>query len=193
MPDPIRVWFLVLWSLGLIGFSTSALKFRSQMGAVEKHVGLLPTPIPFAMHIIAVVLLATGFGMLSVDATSRWQVLRWAGVAVSLYSVVVLPWTLRTLGRLAVPGAGVLRDHSLITTGPFRLIRNPLYSAVSVLWLGAALGTLDWPMMVLFPLLVFGLLKTARAEEGLLREKFGAEYDAYVARTGRIVPKFAGQ
>ncbi len=189
MWDATRVGFVVLWGLSLVGFSASVTGFRRRRESVEKRVGPLPAPVPVAMHIIALAVLLTGVGTLPGDGSAPWQAARWLGFVLVGYAVVVLPWTVRSLGRFAVPGAGVLRDHVLITSGPFRRIRNPLYSAVLALWLGTALGTLNWLLLLLFPALLAGMLFSARMEEGLLRDKFGASYDAYVERTGRLLPK----
>ena len=77
-------------------------------------------------------------------------------------------------------------------TGPYQRIRHPIYSAVVALWLGAALGTLNWLLLLLWPGVVFGVLKQAQAEEKLLRSHFGARYDTYAASTGGLLPKLIG-
>ena len=87
----------------------------------------------------------------------------------------------------------VFQDHELVTSRPFRFVRNPGYSAILALWLGTALGTLNWILLALWPVLVVVLSMVTRAEEGLLRGKFGTSYDAYAARTGRFIPKALAQ
>ncbi len=61
------------------------------------------------------------------------------------------------------------------------------------LWLGAALGTLNWLLLALWPLLLAGVFISSRDEEELLREKFGTTYETYAARTGRLIPKVWGR
>lgn len=101
---------------------------------------------------------------------------------------------LRTLGRFAVPGAGIFRDHKLITSGPFQFVRHPLYSAAITLWLGAGLGTLNWLLLVLWPVFVaIVIFVPVRHEEELLHEKFGTDYEEYAQQTGRLIPRFWGQ
>ena len=78
--------------------------------------------------------------------------------------------------------------HTLVTTGIYTTIRNPSY-------LGLILGTLGWALVfrsivgiVLTALILIPLVARMNAEENLLREHFGAEYDAYWARTKRLIP-----
>lgn len=84
----------------------------------------------------------------------------------------------------------IFPDHTLVTAGPYHFVRHPIYSAVLALWLGAALGTLNWLLLALWPLMVGAVLGQARTEEEVLRAKFGEAYDGYAGRTGRLVPGF---
>ncbi|WP_159731072.1 isoprenylcysteine carboxylmethyltransferase family protein [Methylosinus sp. Ce-a6] len=75
---------------------------------------------------------------------------------------------------------------SLVTTGPYRWSRNPIYVShvALVAGLGLALGS-AW-MLLLTPALAFSLQRLAiEREERHLSQRFGAEFDAYVARTRR--------
>ncbi|MFW6078503.1 MAG: methyltransferase family protein [Gemmatimonadota bacterium] len=98
---------------------------------------------------------------------------------------------MHALGRFGVPGVAVLRDHGLVTSGPFRLVRHPGYSAVLALWLGAGLGTLNGLLLALWPALVAVMYRVVREEEQLLRQKFGPSYEAYAEQTGRFLPKIS--
>jgi protein-S-isoprenylcysteine O-methyltransferase Ste14 len=70
---------------------------------------------------------------------AEWMFVRVVGVALSLYAMVMMPWATRVLGRSYAPGPDVLQEHALVSSGPFRLVRHPIYSAVAARWLGAAL------------------------------------------------------
>lgn len=191
MRDALRIWFVVLYGLGIVGFLVSIVRFRPHLQAIEKKRGPIPAPIG-AIQAVAVVILATGFGEITGETSIGWAIVRGVGFALSLYAIVMLPWALRSLGRFAVPGAAVLRDHVLVTSGAFRFVRHPLASAQMALWLGAALGTLNWLMLALWPLVLFGGFLATQAEERLLREKFGPAYEEYAAGRGRFIPKLAG-
>jgi protein-S-isoprenylcysteine O-methyltransferase Ste14 len=67
-------------------------------------------------------------------------------------------------------------------------VRHPIYSGVVALWLGAALGTVNWVLLALWPLLIFGIRRAVIDEEELLRGKFGEAYDEYDNGRGRLFP-----
>ena len=185
--DGVRLWFIVLWSVAIVGFLASVIKFRSRRDNVEEKAGPLPTPLSI-FNFIVLLLLLTGIGEIATDNSAGWLILRLVGVGFSLYGLIMLPWTMRTLGRLAAPGPAVLTDHELITAGPFQLVRHPGYSAILAIFLGTALGTLNWILLVLWPVAVAGTFLTIRAEERLLRDKFGTPYEEYTQETDRLIP-----
>lgn len=71
---------------------------------------------------------------------------------------------------------------------PATLVRHPGYSAILAIFLGTALGTLNWILLALWPLVVVGTYLSSRAAEKLLREKFGKAYRQYAQQTYRFVP-----
>ena len=75
---------------------------------------------------------------------------------------------------------------SLVSHGPYRFTRNPMYTGLAALYLGAALlGNMWWPVVVLpFVLVIVDRFVIAR-EESYLRDAFPAEYPAYCARVRR--------
>ena len=82
------------------------------------------------------------------------------------------------------------RDHTLITDGPYRWIRHPLYTFGSLFFISLSLVTGIW----LIPLLVIPtfaiLIQRTSIEERALQERFGDEYLRYSKRTGRFFPRF---
>ena len=80
------------------------------------------------------------------------------------------------------------RANRLATTGPYARIRHPQYVAFVMILLGFLL---QWPTLltlVMFPILVAMYGRLAVTEEREMRNRFGDEYEAYVARTPRFVP-----
>jgi len=85
------------------------------------------------------------------------------------------------------------RAKRLATTGPYGRIRHPQYVAFVMILLGFLL---QWPTLltlVMFPILVAMYGRLAVTEEREMRERFGAEFDAYAARTPRFVPALGGR
>ena len=115
---------------------------------------------------------------------------RWVGVACFACSVAWLLWMFRTLGSNLTDTVVPRPDAKFVYHGPYRIVRNPMYTGLLAagLSLGLALGT--W----LIPLaagLTFTLLALRTpTEERYLIERFGDPYRRYMARTGRFVPKF---
>jgi protein-S-isoprenylcysteine O-methyltransferase Ste14 len=182
-------WFLALYAQGIIGFLGNVLRIRRERPAFEQQIGPLPEVGAFVAWFVPPLILLSGIGKMAIDQ----PILRALGVGLSLYALIVVAWTIRTLGRLLIPGLAVFRDHVLVTSGPFRWLRHPLYSGGLALWLGAALGTLNWLLLALWPLFVAAILRELPTEEGMLRAKFGAAFEAYAAQTGRLLPRLRGR
>ncbi len=107
--------------------------------------------------------------------------------------LLVASMALATWGRRTMSGAGTNinpRQPSLVlvTSGPFRFSRNPLYLALAGLYLGVAL-LVDglWTLLLLLPLLVVTELGIVRREERYLERKFGEEYRAYKSTVRRWI------
>ncbi len=83
----------------------------------------------------------------------------------------------------------VRQAHELVTRGVYRRVRHPMYAALLLYSLGQALALPNWlagPSYLVAMTLLFALRLCP--EEELMRETFGADYDAYRARTKRLVP-----
>ena len=82
------------------------------------------------------------------------------------------------------------RRNALATSGPYARIRHPQYVAFVLILLGFLL---QWPTLLtllMFPILLFMYGRLAITEEAEMRRRFGAEFEAYVARTPRFVPSW---
>ena len=110
-------------------------------------------------------------------------------IALVVGSIWMVVAAVRTLGRQWSLTARVIEGHELMTAGPYRLVRHPIYSGM--LGMLAATGialTPWWWLPIGVAVYVAGTLVRTRAEEGLLREQFGAAYDAYAARVSALIP-----
>ncbi len=97
----------------------------------------------------------------------------------------------RTLGRHMTPAIQVQEGHRLVQEGPYRYIRHPAYTAIVTGAAGLSALYLS-PLLVLITVLLAGTAAyRAHLEEDLLGspEAFGETYRAYVARTGRFLPR----
>jgi hypothetical protein len=96
----------------------------------------------------------------------------------------------RQIGVISRTRSG--RLGRLVTEGPFVLVRNPLYVGNLLLWTGFTVwsGKL-WLLVVAWTLFLLQYSAIIRFEEALLRQRFGEEYAAYLARVPRWWPRLA--
>lgn len=104
---------------------------------------------------------------------------------------MLVVWSGRTLGRFMVAEIAVSVDHELVTTGPYARVRHPTYTGAIALSFGATLLFLSWVLLAVTVLVVVLANYRAGKEERLLASGagFGERYRAYVARTGRFLPR----
>ncbi len=114
--------------------------------------------------------------------------IRWIGLVVFFAGGAFRLWPIFVLGKRFSGLVAIQPGHSLVTTGIYSRIRNPSY-------VGLIVGTLGWALVfrsgvgvLLAALMLVPLVARMNAEEKLLREHFGAEYEAYYARTKRLIP-----
>jgi protein-S-isoprenylcysteine O-methyltransferase Ste14 len=116
--------------------------------------------------------------------------LRWFGVVVAITAVFLLFWMFRSLGMNITDTVVTRRDHTLITDGPYRWIRHPLYTFGSLFFISLSLVTGIWLIPLLAIPTIAILIQRTSIEERALQERFGDEYLRYSKRTGRFFPRF---
>lgn len=95
----------------------------------------------------------------------------------------------RAMGRNWSIVARTREDHQLVTWGPFAAVRHPIYTGLFGFMLAIAVAFGHWRGLILgVPLYWIGTWMRVRIEERMLRDQFGAAYDAYAARVKRFVP-----
>jgi protein-S-isoprenylcysteine O-methyltransferase Ste14 len=97
-------------------------------------------------------------------------------------------WPVFVLGERFSGLAAIQPGHSLVTSGAYGVIRHPSYLGLLVSTLGWGLAFRSGVGILLTALMIPPLLARISAEERLLRSQFGDEYDAYRARTSRLIP-----
>jgi protein-S-isoprenylcysteine O-methyltransferase Ste14 len=116
------------------------------------------------------------------------QTIRWVGVAVFTAGCWLRLWPVYVLGHRFSGLVAIQANHTLVTDGIYRTVRNPSYLGALVISLGWSLAFRSIAGIGLTVLLLLTLIGRMNAEERLLQEQFGAEYDAYRARTWRLLP-----
>ncbi|HEX7175803.1 MAG TPA: isoprenylcysteine carboxylmethyltransferase family protein [Pyrinomonadaceae bacterium] len=116
------------------------------------------------------------------------QLVRLLGVGLCLVSLVQLVRVHRALGRHWSASLRLRDDHRLVTEGPYRRVRHPMYTALIGNMLGLCLMSAN--LLIIVPRLVqiFLLLLRMGKEESMMLSRFGEEYRSYMARSGRLFP-----
>jgi len=115
--------------------------------------------------------------------------LRWAAAGVALAALVLLRWADHTLGSNLSITLEIKQNHTLVTTGPYRWVRHPIYSAALLFFAALAAVSDNWLLAICFigGLVVLYATRIPR-EEKMLAEKFGDRYRRYSKRTARLLP-----
>jgi len=114
--------------------------------------------------------------------------LRWTGVGVGVIAGALLIWTLRSLGKNLTDTVVTRRDHTLVTSGPYRWVRHPFYVSLALCAAANSLATANWFILASGALLFILIVIRTQKEEELLLTKFGDAYRGYMERTGRFLP-----
>lgn len=110
-------------------------------------------------------------------------------LALMLAAIWLFDFASRTMGKNWSLVARTRGDHSLVQTGPFALVRHPIYVALFFFLLAMATAYGHTNMLIAaIPIYALGTWLRVRQEERLLRDMFGAAYDAYAKRVKRFIP-----
>lgn len=115
--------------------------------------------------------------------------IRWFGLLLFAVGGVLRLWPVFVLGHRFSGLVAIQPGHTLVTSGIYGVIRHPSYLGLLVNALGWGLVFRSGAGVLLAALTILPILSRIRAEEGLLHSQFGHEYDAYRARTARLIPR----
>jgi protein-S-isoprenylcysteine O-methyltransferase Ste14 len=113
---------------------------------------------------------------------------RWIGVVLFTAGCVLRLWPVFVLGKRFSGLVAIQKDHTLVTSGIYGVIRNPSYLGLLITAIGWGLAFRSLIGVLLTAALVPPLIARIHAEEALLRSQFGTKYDAYCAHTSRLIP-----
>jgi protein-S-isoprenylcysteine O-methyltransferase Ste14 len=146
----------------------------------------------WVLPVFAVIGLLAGYVPAWTDRHDVWcldgDTLRWIGVVLFAAGGALRLWPVYVLGDRFSGLVAIQRGHTLVTGGIYSVMRNPSYLGMLLNLLGWSLAFRSVAGVILTALLIPPLLARMSSEEQLLSAQFGAEYDAYRARTARLIP-----
>jgi protein-S-isoprenylcysteine O-methyltransferase Ste14 len=114
--------------------------------------------------------------------------IRWIGVVLFIFGGALRIFPVFVLGHRFSGLVAIQPGHTLVISGIYGVIQHPSYLGLLVNALGWAFAFRSGVGVLLTVLTIAPLVARINSEEALLRAQFGAEYDAYRARTSRLIP-----
>jgi protein-S-isoprenylcysteine O-methyltransferase Ste14 len=188
-------WFALTVFVAALGISAWLRgRARRDTGTIKRSeesraliVGRLVIALPLFGSVLVYLLIP---GWMAWASIALPPLLRWLGVAMGMVAVPTVYWVLATLGSNVSETVLTKEDHQLVTSGPYRWVRHPLYVVgiglfMSVGLMSANAFILGWTMVALISV----RFVVVPREESALVAKFGDDYRRYQAKTGTLLPK----
>ncbi|MGP8252173.1 MAG: methyltransferase family protein [Terracidiphilus sp.] len=173
---------LFCWLVWALAFIYPFLKSRGQIKAVtdrRSRIGILGVMIGFMCA-------GTYIGTMQLSRPAAALI---ASMAVAPFAAGLGWWATRRLGKQWRYVAALTQGHELVTTGPYRLIRHPIYASMFGLLLATVFAWSWWPLGI--AAVVFYVIGTEiriRSEDALLAARFGEQFSAWRAKTPAYIP-----
>jgi protein-S-isoprenylcysteine O-methyltransferase Ste14 len=176
--------FVVYWAVAAAGAKRNASRHLWRGGIVLRLVAVL---------LIAAMLRSPSLRVLLAEtqrSVSRSNFLGWTGVALCVLGfglAIIARWHLGSNWGMPMSRK---EQPELITSGPYAVIRHPIYTGLILAMLGSAIGVNVFWAVLLIPLGAYFIF-SARREETIMLQLFPQQYPAYMARTGMLAPRLS--
>ena len=110
------------------------------------------------------------------------------GLALTVIGLGFSVWARFAIGSNWSPWIELKQGHQLIRTGPYAILRHPIYSGFMLATLGTAIALAEWSGLLAFALIVLAWGYKARLEEKVMLEQFGSEYEEYRRKVKGLIP-----
>jgi protein-S-isoprenylcysteine O-methyltransferase Ste14 len=115
--------------------------------------------------------------------------LRLTGVIMGILSLMLYAWSRLTLGSAWSSSLRMQEEHQLVDTGPYAVVRHPIYLSMILFMTGITLITASWILIAFLVISFADLMVRIPKEEQMMIEEFGKEYEEYRLRTGKLLPR----
>jgi protein-S-isoprenylcysteine O-methyltransferase Ste14 len=112
----------------------------------------------------------------------------WLGAAVTIAGLLFAVWARGYLGTNWSSSVTIKQGHELITTGPYAVVRHPIYTGILTGFFGMAIAISQVRGFIAVVLILLAYWTKLRIEEQWMRSQFGETYAAYAHRTAALVP-----
>jgi protein-S-isoprenylcysteine O-methyltransferase Ste14 len=129
-----------------------------------------------------------GIGPLAWRAVPESSALQWAGFVLTAPGLAFAVWARLLLGGNWSASVTIKHDHRLVRTGPYAIVRHPIYTGGLLGMLGTALVVGEVRGFLAVALAFIGWRSKSRVEEAFMIEQFGAEYARYQREVKALIP-----
>lgn len=165
--------------------ATGTIPRSREGGAAMAARGLIALPLFFSIFAYVI---DPNWMAWSAFALPLW--LRWTCAATAALTVPGTWWVFRNIGSNVSETVLTKDNHELVTTGPYRWVRHPLYTVSLIMIVSIGIMAANWFILALSGIAVVLVRSLViPREESELLAKFGDDYEKYQAHTGRIVPR----
>lgn len=179
--------FIILMIFIRMPHSTKYKKIEKYLSEKEKREKLLVALNGISMMFVPLIYVFTGW--LDFFKTNLPDWIRIIGIVIIFLGLIFFWWIHKTLGENWSPVLEIRKGHKLITKGPYKYVRHPMYTLFYVFAIGLLLLVSNW-FVGLFALSSWHLLYVIRVstEEKMMLEQFGIEWENYCRQTRKLIP-----
>jgi protein-S-isoprenylcysteine O-methyltransferase Ste14 len=112
----------------------------------------------------------------------------WIGAFLTAGGLLFTVWARLHLGRNWSGSVTIKKGHELVMSGPYALVRHPIYTGLLLALLGSTLALGDWRAVLAFALAAAALWRKLWIEERWMRQQFADAYQAYSQRVAALIP-----
>jgi protein-S-isoprenylcysteine O-methyltransferase Ste14 len=188
MPLPItEILIFLLWAGFLAYWWITALLNRAPFKRVSSRLGVFAfMAVPIAILFAAAILLAPDLTTLRVLPDILPVAI--AGLAVTAAGITFAVWARLHLGKNWSAQPAVREHHTLIRTGPYAIVRHPIYTGILTGILGTAIASGTAFAFITLGVVIIVLIVKLRIEEQFMIGEFGEEYERYRHEVKALVP-----
>ena len=176
------IWAIAALVWVISAFAVKRTQKRQSSGTQLTHVLLL---------VLAFVLLFDGrlnIGPLNRRFVPYSDLLQYSGVLLTFSGVAFAIWARFLIGRNWSASVSVKHDHQLIRSGPYAVVRHPIYSGFLLAYLGTALATGEYRGLLGLAVAVYGWRMKSLIEERFMNQQFGTAYLEYKGHVKALIP-----
>ncbi len=178
--DGLWIGFVLIWLLGAARIKQAERRVAGWRRIVQTILMVAGAFLLFDPQL--------GVGVLGYRFVPASALSSYAGIAMTAAGIAFAVWARFVLGRNWSSQVTLKREHELIRSGPYRLVRHPIYSGILFALLGTAIYFGELRGFIAFAMFITGWWLKSQMEEALMIEHFGEQYREYRKQVKALIP-----